>query len=81
MAAKVENRRLITYGINPQAEVRARNIGIGAEGSTFDVLISGPEGGFGASGFAALAGSAVLALVRLRGGCAVMIAVGTRGLE
>ena len=41
MAARVENRRLITYGVNPQAEVRAMNIGIGAEGSTFDVLISG----------------------------------------
>ncbi|HLY80059.1 MAG TPA: UDP-N-acetylmuramate--L-alanine ligase [Caulobacteraceae bacterium] len=45
MAAKVENRRLITYGVNPQAEVRAMNIGIGAEGSTFDVLISGADGG------------------------------------
>jgi UDP-N-acetylmuramate--alanine ligase len=45
MAARVENRRLITYGINPQAEVRAMNIGVGAEGSTFDVLISGPDGG------------------------------------
>src|ERR1700679_338254 len=42
MAAQVENRRLITYGTNPQAEVRAMNIGVGAEGSTFDVLVSGP---------------------------------------
>src|SRR5580698_2931396 len=45
MAADVENRRLITYGTNPQAEIRAMNIGMGAEGSTFDVLISGPDGG------------------------------------
>jgi UDP-N-acetylmuramate--alanine ligase len=45
MAANIENRRLITYGVNPQAEVRAMNIGIGAEGSTFDVLISGADGG------------------------------------
>jgi UDP-N-acetylmuramate--alanine ligase len=45
LAAEVENRRLITYGVNPQAEVRAMNIGVGAEGSTFDVLISGPTGG------------------------------------
>src|SRR5579864_7610453 len=45
MASRVENRRLITYGTNPQAEVRATNVGIGAEGSTFDVLISGPDGG------------------------------------
>jgi UDP-N-acetylmuramate--alanine ligase len=43
MASKVDNRRLITYGTNPQAEVRALNIGVGAEGSTFDVLITGPE--------------------------------------
>ncbi|HEY1752652.1 MAG TPA: UDP-N-acetylmuramate--L-alanine ligase [Caulobacteraceae bacterium] len=45
MAARVENRRLITYGANPQAEVRAMNIGVGAEGSTFDVVISGPGEG------------------------------------
>jgi len=45
MAAKVENRRLITYGTNPQAEIRAMNIGIGAAGSTFDVLISAPDAG------------------------------------
>src|SRR5580698_3699801 len=44
MAAKVENRRLITYGANPQAEVRAMNVGFGAEGSTFDVLIEAPGG-------------------------------------
>jgi len=44
MAARVENRRLMTYGTNPQAEIRAMNIGIGADGSTFDVLISAPDG-------------------------------------
>jgi UDP-N-acetylmuramate--alanine ligase len=44
MASRVENRRLITYGLNPQSEVRAMNIGIGAEGSTFDVLISSADG-------------------------------------
>ena len=45
MASRVENRRLITYGTNPQAEIRAMNIGVGAEGSAFDVLISAPDGG------------------------------------
>src|SRR6185312_10426248 len=44
MAARVENRRLITYGTNPQAEVRALNVGFGAEGSTFDTLINSPDG-------------------------------------
>jgi UDP-N-acetylmuramate--alanine ligase len=44
MAAGVENRRLITYGVNPQAEIRALQIGMGPEGSTFDVLITDPNG-------------------------------------
>ena len=44
MAGRVENRRLVTYGVNPQAEVRALNIGHGPEGATFDVLISAPGG-------------------------------------
>ena len=44
MAARVENRRLITYGANPQAEVRALKVGFGAEGSTFDALINSPDG-------------------------------------
>jgi UDP-N-acetylmuramate--alanine ligase len=44
MASRVENRRLIAYGVNPQAEVRALNLGFGAEGSTFDVQINAPGG-------------------------------------
>jgi UDP-N-acetylmuramate--alanine ligase len=44
MASRVENRRLITYGTNPQAEVRALNIQMGAEGAAFDVKILGPDG-------------------------------------
>jgi len=44
MAARVENRRLVTYGTNPQAEVRAMNISMGPEGAVFDVLITPREG-------------------------------------
>jgi UDP-N-acetylmuramate--alanine ligase len=44
MASRVENRRLITYGTNPQAEVRALNMTMGAEGAAFDVKIQSPEG-------------------------------------
>ena len=44
MASRVENRRLVTYGDNPQAEVRAVNIVMGPEGADFDVLISPREG-------------------------------------
>ncbi len=44
LAAKVENRRLVTYGINPQAEVRATNVSMGPEGARFDVQFSPPGG-------------------------------------
>ncbi len=40
MAATVENRRLITYGSNPQAEVRADAITMGADGARFDVVFA-----------------------------------------
>ena len=42
MAARVENRRLVTYGVNPQAEVRAENITQGPDGAHFDVVIRPP---------------------------------------
>ena len=44
MAAKVENRRLVPYGVNPQAEVRALNITMGPDGSRFDVVIAPLDG-------------------------------------
>jgi UDP-N-acetylmuramate--alanine ligase len=44
MAARVENRRLVTYGVNPQAEVRAENITQGPDGARFDVAIHPHEG-------------------------------------
>jgi UDP-N-acetylmuramate--alanine ligase len=44
MAARVENRRLVTYGVNPQAEVRAENDQHGPDGARFDVVIR-PRGG------------------------------------
>lgn len=44
LVAQVENRRLVTYGTNPQAEVRAYNIGVGPEGSRFDVRIQPRDG-------------------------------------
>ena len=39
MAARVENRRLVTYGVNPQAEVRAERITMGPDGARFDVIL------------------------------------------
>jgi UDP-N-acetylmuramate--alanine ligase len=40
LAAEVENRRLVTYGVNPQAEVRAAKVEMGPDGAQFDVVIS-----------------------------------------
>ena len=40
LAAAVENRRLITYGVNPQAEVRATNVSMGPDGARFDVTLA-----------------------------------------
>jgi UDP-N-acetylmuramate--alanine ligase len=44
LAATIENRRLVTYGVNPQAEVRAEKCEMAADGAWFDVLISPLEG-------------------------------------
>jgi UDP-N-acetylmuramate--alanine ligase len=44
MAAKVENRRIIPYGTNPQAEVRAVRISMGASGAAFDAVITPRDG-------------------------------------
>ena len=44
LAARVQNRRLVTYGVSPQAQVRAVRISMGPEGADFDVRISPREG-------------------------------------
>ncbi len=48
MAARVENRRLVAYGFNPQAEVRAENLKMGPDGCRFDVVIRPHTPGEGA---------------------------------
>ena len=40
LAARITDRRIITYGTNPQADIRASNIRSGAEGERFDVTVS-----------------------------------------
>ena len=40
MASRVANRRLVTYGTNPQAEVRATRMAMGPDGADFDVAIT-----------------------------------------
>ena len=44
LIGRVSDRRLVTYGFSPQAEVRAINLAPGAVGVTFEVMITRPEG-------------------------------------
>ena len=44
LAAKVENRRLVTYGSNPQAQYRLQNLSMAADGATFDLLVTPHDG-------------------------------------
>jgi len=37
LTAAVRDRRVITYGFNPQADIRAENLELGPEGAAFDV--------------------------------------------
>lgn len=45
MIARVSDRRIITYGFSPQADVRAENMTTGANGTSFDVVISDRKSG------------------------------------
>src|SRR3954452_612119 len=37
------DRRIVTYGLSPQAEIRATNIAIGREGARYDVVVTGRQ--------------------------------------
>jgi len=41
LAASIDNRRLVTYGLNPQAMVRADRVEMSPDGARFDVVIQG----------------------------------------
>lgn len=41
LVASIDNRRLVTYGLNPQAMVRAENVVMAADGCRFDVVFQG----------------------------------------
>ena len=40
---QVSDRRILTYGMNPQADFRAVNMRLSAEGGRFDVVVSGRD--------------------------------------
>ena len=40
LISRVADRKIVTYGMNPQADVRATNIQIGGGGARFDVMVS-----------------------------------------
>lgn len=41
---RVKDRRIVTYGFTPQADIRAANLRMGPEGARFDVLLRGRDG-------------------------------------
>ena len=45
MIAGIENRRLIPYGLSPQAEVRAMDVAMGPAGAAFTVRLTDASGG------------------------------------
>lgn len=45
MISEITDRKVITYGFNPQADIRATNINITLDGSTFDVTIAPQNNG------------------------------------
>ena len=40
LVGRVEDRRIVTYGMNPQADIRAMNMRASGGGTTFDVVVS-----------------------------------------
>src|SRR6266704_6718411 len=45
MIARLSERRILTYGISPQADIRATNIRLGGDGSHYDAVITDRLGG------------------------------------
>lgn len=43
LVASIDNRRLVTYGVNPRAMVRADNVEMKPDGCRFDVVIQGQD--------------------------------------
>ncbi len=40
MIAKLSERRIVTYGLSPQADIRAVNVDLGRDGARYDVVIA-----------------------------------------
>ena len=45
MIGRINDRRIVTYGMNPQADVRATNIAVDPTGASYDVVITQRPGG------------------------------------
>ena len=43
MIGRIDDRRIVTYGLSPQADVRAVDIAIDPSGASYDVVITGRE--------------------------------------
>jgi UDP-N-acetylmuramate--alanine ligase len=47
MIAKLSDRRVVTYGFSPQADLRAVDVEIGRDGARYDIIVSDPLSGLG----------------------------------
>ena len=47
MIPRVSDRRILTYGLSPQADIRAVNLQSSADGTCFDVIVKGRKAGSG----------------------------------
>jgi UDP-N-acetylmuramate--alanine ligase len=41
---KLSDRRVLTYGLSPQADIRAANVRLGGDGARFDIVVSAASG-------------------------------------
>ncbi|MHA1569277.1 MAG: UDP-N-acetylmuramate--L-alanine ligase, partial [Alphaproteobacteria bacterium] len=46
MIPRLSDRKVVTYGLSPQAEIRATDIVLNGIGARFDIIITGRDGGF-----------------------------------
>jgi UDP-N-acetylmuramate--alanine ligase len=44
LIGQISDRRIVTYGLSPQADVRAVNVRLSANGARFDALLNGRDG-------------------------------------
>jgi UDP-N-acetylmuramate--alanine ligase len=80
---KLADRKIVTYGLSPQADVRAINVRLGPEGACFDVIVSerAAESGAGAEGTIADLKLPMYGRHNVQNACAAIAVAREMGLE